>query len=214
MWPLPRTAPDPGSSERLRRQDGGYAGVERARERANVFWMALCSFWAVVGRTTASMGWGRPSPTRCEYIRVRSPPASEASRRSAKTSPNPCPHGAPLREAPRMCQVSPPPRTKGWAYRHEPGRGFSGRLEARMPEASLQGGTCGVPLKPLPGSCTAFPPIPATFHTTWKGYMLPSFSTTRMRASPRGWATCSQPVSAKKISPARSVATCSSRFSR
>ncbi len=30
-----------------------------------------------------------------------------------------------------------------------------------MPEASLQGGTCGVPLKARPGSCTARQAIPA-----------------------------------------------------
>ena len=119
--------------------------------RANGVWIWYClSAWSVVDGTTASMGWGRPSPTRCKYILVRSPPASmppDGRRKPPPTHAQRCP----LREVPRMCQVPPsPPQTKGWAYRHEPGRGFSGRLEARMPEASLQGGTCGVPRNPSP----------------------------------------------------------------
>ncbi len=100
------------------------------------------------------MGWGRPSPTRCRYILVRSPPASMPPD-GRRNPPQPMPRRRPLRKAPRMCEVSPAPQTKGRAQRHEPGRGFSGRLEARMPEASLQGRTCGVPLNPLPGSCPA-----------------------------------------------------------
>ncbi len=109
------------------------------------------------------MGWGRPSPTRCKYILVRSPPASMPPDGRRKPPPTHAQTASPFEKHHGCGRYPPPPRTKGWARRHESGRGFSGRLEAWMPEASLQGGTCGVPLKPLPGSCTALPP--RTFST-------------------------------------------------
>jgi hypothetical protein len=134
------------------------AGAERARVRANDVGTWYClSAWSVVDRTTASMGWGRPSPTRCKYILVRSPPASMPPDGRRKPPPTHAYTASPFAKHPG-CIRTPSPGTKGWAYRYEPGRGFSGRLEAGMPEASLQGGTCGVPLKSLPGSCTAPPP--------------------------------------------------------
>ena len=127
--------------------------------------MCCIRTWLLVDRTTASMGWGRYSPTRCKYILVRSPPASEASRRSTTTSPNPCPSGVTLRQAPGRT-AEHPTRPKGWAQEHEAGRGFGGRLEAWMPEASLQGSTCGVPPNPLPASCPALPLKLCTPHIT------------------------------------------------
>lgn len=42
---------------------------------------------------------------------------------------------------------------------HEPGRGFGGRLETGMSQASLQGDTCGAPTKPVPVHATAHPPV-------------------------------------------------------
>ncbi len=113
--------------------------------------------WLAVDRSTESMAWGRRSSTRCKYILVRSPAASclqTVDDRRPQPSPKQCHPPTSTREN----HGTPPPDRRDGRQEHEAGRGFGGRLEARMPEASLQGSTCGVPPKPLPASCPALPP--------------------------------------------------------
>ncbi len=113
--------------------------------------------WLAVDRTTESMAWGRRSSTRCKYILVRSPPASLPPDGRRPSPPTHVQAMLPSDKYPGEPQGNPPDRRDG-RQEHEAGRGFGGRLEARMPEASLQGSTRGVPPKPLPASCPALPP--------------------------------------------------------